>query len=253
MVDTHCHLDLYPDPMLVAEQARSGGTTVIFVTNTPAAFKRAYPHVRSLRNVRIAIGLHPLHAAESRDEWESFRELARETSYVGEVGLDFSPAGIQTKAVQLDAFRFVLESISTLPRFVTVHSRGAETAVLESLGELVRHPVVFHWYTGNLSNLDRALSMGHYFSINPAMFVSNKGRRIIERLPRNRVLLESDGPFAKVDNRSVTPADVAQVITNLRSMWQLSALEIQKQVSSNFWGLLKILQISSSKPTHSEI
>ncbi|HEV7674066.1 MAG TPA: Qat anti-phage system TatD family nuclease QatD [Candidatus Angelobacter sp.] len=243
MVDTHCHLDYYPNPALAAEQAAAAGITVIFVTNTPAAFQRAYPHVRSLRNIRLAIGLHPLHAAESRGEWNRFRELVQQTSYVGEVGLDFSALGVETKLVQIAAFRFVLESIRKLPRFVTIHSRGAETAVLDSLEEMIRHPVVFHWYTGNLSNIDRALSSGHYFSINLSMLASAKGRRIIGRLPPNRVLLESDGPFARVSGRSAVPKDVSQVIVGLGKMWNVSILDAQKQISTNLWDLLKRLQM----------
>ena len=31
------------------------------------------------------------------------------------------------------------------------------------------HPVVFHWYSGTLKNLDAAIERGLFFSINPAM------------------------------------------------------------------------------------
>src|SRR5258708_37911441 len=105
MIDTHCHLDLYPDPASVANQASANSVTVIFVTNTPSAFERAYPHVSSFRNIRLAIGLHPLAAADSQGEWQRFQDLVHKTSYVGEVGLDFSPAGLPTKSLQLSAFR----------------------------------------------------------------------------------------------------------------------------------------------------
>jgi TatD DNase family protein len=243
MIDTHCHLDLYPDPSSVAEQANAGSFTVICVTNTPSAFERAYPHVRSFSNIRLAIGLHPLAVADSQGEWQRFQELVQKTSYVGEVGLDFSPAGAPTKSLQLSAFRFVLTSIRTLPRFVTIHSRGAESAVIELLEELANGPMVFHWYSGSVTNLDRALSLGHYFSINPAMLTSAKGRRVIERIPQNRIFLETDGPFVKVGGRSAIPADVAHVAAGLAQIWGVSLIEARKQINSNLWELMDRLQI----------
>ena len=52
-----------------------------------------------------------------------------------------------------------------------------------------------HWYTGTLRNLEIALSRGYYFSINHQMIKSQNGRNIINRIPMDRILLESDAPF----------------------------------------------------------
>jgi Tat protein secretion system quality control protein TatD with DNase activity len=46
-----------------------------------------------------------------------------------------------------------------------------------------------------------AMKRGHFFSINPAMTWSKKGRTIIEQIPRDRALTESDGPFIDVESR----------------------------------------------------
>ena len=62
MLDTHCHLDLYPDPNRTALNAESAGVFVVCVTNLPSAFLAARPHVRKFKRVRLALGLHPLSA-----------------------------------------------------------------------------------------------------------------------------------------------------------------------------------------------
>src|SRR5215471_8961860 len=149
MIDAHCHLDLYADPSKVAAAADRAGVTTIFVTNSPAAFERARPHIQQFRRVRIALGLHPLTAAKTRNEWTRFRELIDATSYIGEVGLDFSRDGIATKEEQLLAFQFVLRSLAGRRKFISIHSRRAESSVLDLLQENGHTRAVFHWYSGS--------------------------------------------------------------------------------------------------------
>ena len=56
-------------------------------------------------------------------------------------------------------------------------------------------------YTGPLGVVDDALAAGMSFSINPAMVSSAKGRALLARIPRDRVLLETDGPYTRRGSR----------------------------------------------------
>jgi TatD DNase family protein len=146
MLDAHCHLDLYADPSQTAADAENAGVFTVFVTNLPSAFDVAYPHTLRFRKVRVAVGLHPLTARMHTDqELSRFKELVRKNSFIGEVGLDFSRDGLATRDRQLASFRFVLRCLEKKPKFVTIHSRRAEAAVLELLAEEYPHPVGFHW------------------------------------------------------------------------------------------------------------
>lgn len=242
MIDAHCHVDLYPDPTNVAAGADQAGVLTVIVTNLPSAFERAYPHVKPFRKMRLALGLHPLVADRHPAERERFRELVDKTSYVGEVGLDFSRAGYATKEVQVESFRFVLRVLRGRPKFITLHSRRAESAVLDMLDEEGRSPVVFHWYSGALNVLDRALAQGHFFSVNPAMTESPNGRKIIQRLPPERVLTESDGPFVRVKGRAIVPADVITVEDYLADVWQREKSEVRLMIKENFLKLVDPLR-----------
>ena len=88
----------------------------------------------------------------------------------------FSREGRETRNKLLNSFQFVLRCLNNEPKFVTIHSRQAESAVLELLKYEYPHPVVFHWYSGTLNTLESAIQAGHFFSINPAMVRSTKGR-----------------------------------------------------------------------------
>lgn len=242
MIDTHCHVDLYPRPTEIAAGADRAGVLTIIVTNLPSAFDRALPFVQSMKNIRLALGLHPLVAEQHGVERERFTELIDKTSYIGEVGLDFSRAGYSTKELQIESFRFVLRALQGKPKFITLHSRRAEAEVLDILEEEGRSPVVFHWYSGSLVNLKRALDLGHFFSVNPAMFDSPNGRKIVTGLPPERVLTESDGPFVKVRGRAAVPSDVALAEEGLASLWKLERREVTAKVRENFMELLRPLR-----------
>src|SRR5215510_14205873 len=101
MIDTHCHVDLYPRPSEVAAKADRAGILTIIVTNLPSAFDKAYPHASTMKNIRLAVGLHPLLAPQHKKERERFTELVDKTSYIGEIGLDFSQTGFSTRELQI--------------------------------------------------------------------------------------------------------------------------------------------------------
>lgn len=244
MIDTHCHVDLYPRPTDVAAGADRAGILTIIVTNLPSAFERALPFVQPLRNIRLALGLHPLVAEQHEAERGRFAELVDKTSYIGEVGLDFSRAGYSTKELQIESFRFALQALRGKPKFITLHSRRAESTVLDILEEEGRAPVVFHWYSGSLADMKRALDLGHFFSVNPAMFDSLNGRKIVASLPRERVLTESDGPFVKVRGRAVVPADVGLAEEGLASMWKIERRDVTAKIRENFMELIRPLRQS---------
>lgn len=238
LFDTHCHLDRYPDPAAAASQAEQDGVVTIGVTNLPSHFEAGLPHVRKFKRVRLALGLHPLASGSHRAELPAFRRLLPETSYVGEVGLDFSKEGAATRDEQEVSFREVLAALAGTKKFVTLHSRGAEARVLELLTEYGVGPVVFHWYTGPLDVLEDVIGRGHFVSVNPAMVRAQTGRAVISLVPRDRMLTETDGPYVRVGGKPARPADVAIVIEHLATIWSASLDEVTSTLYENFRTLL---------------
>ena len=238
MLDTHCHIDLYPNPLAIAKEVERQGILTIAVTNLPSHFEMGLPHLHGFRQIRPALGLHPLMAEHHERERKKFKQTFSKTSYIGEIGLDFSKVGRDTKDIQIESLRFVFDQIQDRPRFVSLHSRGAEGTVLELLEEFNILGAVFHWYSGSLTVLDQAVQSGHYFSINPAMIRSKKGRNVIDRIPLDRILTESDGPHVQLRNQPVRPTNIKTVLEVLGDIWGMSFQEADGQVWSNFVKLL---------------
>lgn len=109
-------------------------------------------------------------------------------------GPGFSTEGRATQAAQEHAFGRVLRNVAGRRQLLTVHSRRAQRPVLDLLAESGVGPAVFHGYSGPFGVLDELLEAGHYCSFDPAMTRSKKGQDIIRRVPRDRILAETDGP-----------------------------------------------------------
>lgn len=200
MIDTHCHFDMMPQPEAYIRQREQAGDIVIGMTNKSSHFQMGQPHLQGYKHIRLALGLHPLLAAESKREVTLFKRLVDQTSYIGEIGLDFSKEGIITKDEQIAVLRELLSAIRGKKKIVSVHSRKAEKELLALLGEYEIENVIFHWYSGPIDLIPSILAQGYYFSVNEAMCESKNGRAIIEKIPRERVLTETDAPYNERSN-----------------------------------------------------
>jgi len=239
MIDTHCHVDRYINPQQIAQEAENQGVTTIAVTTLPEFFEQSFSLFRSYKRVRLALGLHPLEASSHiAVQRQKFIQLLPKTSYIGEIGLDFSPAGRATMEKQIESFRFVLNQVRDRPRFITIHSRNAEAKVFELLKEYKIPIVAFHWYSGSLRLIEKIVGAGYYFSVNPAMIISKKGQNIIAQIPKERVLTETDGPYVKIGNEPARPRDVQVVISFLSSLWKINQPEATQQIYTNFNNIL---------------
>lgn len=208
IIDTHCHFDMMPNPEAFIRQREKDGDIVIGMTNLPSHFEMGFPHVGGFRHIRLALGLHPLLAADNKREISRFKRLVDQTSYIGEIGLDFSREGVATKNDQVKVLRELLAVIRGKKKIVSVHSRKAERELFDLLCEYEMENVVFHWYSGPTELIPEIISKGYYFSVNEAMTVSKNGCSIIEKIPRNRILTETDAPYNE-------KADIKKALLNM--------------------------------------
>lgn len=195
MIDTHCHFDMMPKPEAYIRQRELVGDIVIGMTNLPSHFQMGQPHLKGYKHIRLALGMHPLLATERKIEVPLFKRLVDQTSYIGEIGLDFSKEGYATKDDQIEVLHELLSAIRGKKKIVSVHSRKAEKELMALLCEYEIENVVFHWYSGPVDLIPDILAQGYYFSVNEAMCLSKNGRAIIEKIPWERLLTETDAPY----------------------------------------------------------
>ena len=233
LTDTHCHIDAYDNPVAVLDDARAAGVHVIAVTEDPGKYRLLRTRLGPRDGVDIALGFHPLRAGQaSPHDLARFLRLLPQATWIGEIGLDFSHAGVATRKQQLRAFETILADPRLRTRPVTVHSRGAEHETITRLAQ-AHVPAILHWYTGPLAAVDDALAAGLWFSINPAMLRSKKAMPLLQRLPPERILLETDGPFARCGTRPAVPSDLPRTLDHLAQLWNKSTSEARTAILQN--------------------
>lgn len=241
-VDMHCHLDLYPDPKRQVEEIGRSGAYVLSVTTTPSAWPQTRALATAHPRINTALGLHPQLARERRGELGLFDRLLPEVRYVGEVGLDGAAECKAFWPQQVDVFEHVLRScVNSGGRILTVHSRSAATPVLQALE---RHRgfgvAVLHWFTGTKAELLKAVEVDCWFSVGNAMVRSKRGRELVALMPTDRVLTETDGPFAKSQGVSLRPAQCDDTITYLSELWSMESKSVRAKIVGNFRRLVSL-------------
>lgn len=227
MIDTHCHFDMMSNPESYIQRMANEGHTVIGMTNCPEHFLAGINFVKSYSRIRLALGFHPLVVPEIYNQLGLFDQLENQTSYIGEVGLDFYRCSQKSKDIQIQVFSHICELIKGKRKIVSIHSRKAEYEVLNILEQNNVTTPILHWYTGPVDLIDRAIALGCYFSINESMTCSNGGRLIISQIPQDRILTETDAPY----NRK---SDIRNALMNM----SISPDTVER----NFRTLLKTLQ-----------
>jgi TatD DNase family protein len=212
LIDFHCHVDLYPDFERLVQECDKRRVFTLAVTTTPKSWPRNRDLASATKHVRPALGLHPQLVGERWREVDDWLRFLPEARYVGEIGLDAGPAYFRTLDRQKNVFRIVLQACAAEGgKILSVHTVRAVKATLDMVEEHLprdRGTVVLHWFTGTLSEARRAVELGCYFSVNAAMLRSERGRKLVESLPFNRLLTETDGPFTEEAGRPARPWDV---------------------------------------------
>lgn len=177
MIDLHCHLDLYKDPLSLLPKVEQYCDFVLAVTTSPRAWEITSKYFSGVDCIHTAIGLHPELVKERSVEREILFANMPNVKFVGEVGIDGTKANITSLNLQKEVFgEIVQKSEQCGGKIFSIHSRNATTLVLDVLEKYsIQSTSVLHWFSGTVKELDRAISLGCWFSINTSMLSSKKG------------------------------------------------------------------------------
>ena len=231
LIDTHCHINFFKNAGEVALECEKRRTHTIYVTTLPSQFDETFEYIKQLKYVYISLGFHCLESDYNLEKEKNlFLKNINKTKFIGEIGLDFSKRAIKSKEKQIEVFEFVLNSIKNKDKIINLHSASAEDEVLKMIVQYKIKRAIFHWYSGKIGTLNQIIDYGYYFSINESMCKSKKGQNIISKLPRNKVLIETDAPFIK----DVLPFKNYYVYSYLSNIWQLDIDEVINITYTNF-------------------
>lgn len=241
MIDLHSHLDLYQDGLALAQEVNRRNEFTLVVTTSPRAYRATSRMFAGLRNIKVGLGLHPEVSAAKQGELDDLLAGIAKAPFIGEIGMDGSPRFRGSLSIQEPIFRAALSECGRHPgKVMSIHSRGAERRVVELLATTKHAGVpLLHWFSGTLAELENAVRIGCWFSVGPAMLAGGKGRALVARMPLNRVLPETDGPFTSVGGKPLQPWDAWSVREPLAEIWGMPVADIGEQLRQNLHRLLR--------------
>ncbi|GHB86391.1 Qat anti-phage system TatD family nuclease QatD [Persicitalea jodogahamensis] len=237
LVDYHCHLDLYPNfESLISDCERSRIHTLT-VTTTPKAWPRNIELTKNLEFVRTALGMHPQLILQIENELPIWEEYLFQAKFIGEVGLDAGPRFYNSFDVQKRVFNNIISQCSRIGnKILTVHAVRTASKILEVFEQyklLDNNKVVLHWFSGSPYDAKKAIDMGCYFSVNLTMLSTPKGVALLNDIPKDRILTETDGPFTQRNGINQEPKDALYCVDRIASIWSFTPNETRDIIYQN--------------------
>jgi len=243
LVDTHCHLGdagFAGDRAETLDRAAAAGVGhVVVVGESPEAAASALELARREPRVSATAGVHP-HIASSWDDaaaaWLERQLGQARVVAAGEMGLDYH-YGNAPREQQRSAFAAQLALAARAGKPAIIHAREADDDVAALLRNQPDAVAILHSFSGGDALLDAGIALGHYFSFSGMLTFRNWRRdAAVRRIPRDRLLVETDAPYlAPVPHRGKRnePAFVVEVAKRLGEVLGLALDEVARLTTEN--------------------
>jgi len=196
--------------------------------------------------IYAAVGIHPWNVNQlAPKELQQTVDFIAEKSAnkekvvaIGEVGLDPQYAKKKAqKEQQAEVFREMLRLAAELGLPVIVHSRWSSQKILDILPSYRLRGVLWHWFSSPIELLPRIVERGDYVSEGPPVVFSARIQEVIQAVPLERLLTETDGPVqysAFFKNMPTTPAFIPEVVKAISQVKGIDESQVAEQILLNF-------------------
>jgi TatD DNase family protein len=198
-------------------------------------------HFVNSDSFKAFVGIHPQHACAKM--LESFNDFfLRNTESVdgiGEIGLDptyTTNNGSNSIESQRTVFSQMLSIAERNNKPVSIHSRRSLKEVLDILPSYRLKRVVFHWYDGNKSFLNKINESGYYVSFGPYLLYSEDKKILLTKSDLSLLLLETDGPvsYRHCFNNSVTsPVFIISLLNFVSNVLKKNFNDVSERIFRN--------------------
>jgi TatD DNase family protein len=253
LTDTHTHLyseEFSEDRDEMIQRALAVGVKRFFI---PAIDSSYVPSMYELEanypeNIFLMCGLHPTYTKENYLEELAFveRQLQERKFYaIGEIGIDLYWDKTFLKEQQ-ESFRRQIGWAKQYKLPIVIHCREAFDEVFEILEEQKSDDLfgIFHCFTGNFEQAQRAISLNMKLGIGGVVtFKNGKIDQYLNQIDLKHIVLETDSPylapipFRGKRNESAYVVNVAQKLADLYGKSVEEIAEITTQNSKEVFGI----------------
>jgi len=250
--DTHAHYDsgaFNADRMeLLASMPEQGVELILNPGCDLASSRTAVELPNAFPFVYAAVGVHPSDCGEWTDgHIDALRALAADPKVraIGEIGLDYYWKENPPKDFQKMVFHAQMELAEELGLPVIIHDREAHQDCLEVVKAHPNVKGVYHCYSGSLEDAKTLTKLGWMISFTGVVTYKNarKALEVIEWLPMDRMMIETDSPYLTPEpwrgkrNDSSKVYRVAETIAAIKGIEAEEAARITLENGKRFFGI----------------
>ena len=234
MIDTHAHLDACerPEADLVADAEQAGVRRVLAIGMDGASCRAALAAAEAFPQVFAAIGRHPSMTTgfDDADAAELAALAAHERcAAIGETGLDFK-RDYAPRADMERAFVAQIELARETGKPLVIHTREAADETIALLdAHAPGHPTVMHCFSLT-DHLDACLERRYWISFagNVTYPKSDALRAAAQRVPDDRLLVETDAPYLAAQPVRGQENEPAHVVHTARALAEVRGVSYEE-------------------------
>ena len=251
LIDTHCHLDFEvfsEDLNAIIERAQFAGVDkMITISTRMSRLSNLLKITDTYECVSCSVGVHPCEVGEEGDV--TIEDILIHADHpkvvgIGETGLDYFHK-VSNAHAQLDSFMVHIDAARKSKLPLIIHSRNADddmTFILEREVKNGNFNGVLHCFTGGMALAEKAIELGLYISISGIITFKNARELIavVDRIPLNRLLIETDAPYlapTPFRGKRNEPAYVTHTHQKLANIKKTSVEEFAKITRENSFRL----------------
>ena len=252
--DSHCHLDderFDKDrEVLIEEIKKANITRFVSAGYNIESSKKGVELSKKYDYIYTTCGISPNDIPQTDEElWKGIEEIKdlikenindKKIVAIGEIGLDYYwEKDLERRELQKQAFMKQIEVANTLDLPIVIHTREA---VMDTLDILKKYTVnkkgVFHCCPLNRELVKEALKLRFYISFaGPVTFKNSKNaNEIIEMVPNDKMLIETDSPYLApepVRGSRNDPRNVKYIAQKIADVKGISLEEVAKITYDN--------------------
>lgn len=264
LFDSHAHYDdekFNEDRYEIIENLKENGVSrFIAIGCNLETSKKAIEFAMKYEFVNATCGIHPSEIPQTEEElWKNIlkiKEIVEEANKnkqgtviaIGEIGLDYHWEGFN-KELQKIAFEKQIELANELKLPISIHSRDAISDTLEILKNRVMPEMrgVFHCCALNRELVKEALKLGFYISFAGTITFKNSKNadEIINMVPIDRILIETDSPYLSPEPNRGKRNDSRNVRYVAEKIAKVRGLTLEEVAKITFKNTIKCFNIES--------
>lgn len=263
LIDTHCHLHFNAfnkdRNVLIDRLLADDIWTVNAGTDMNSSKEAVVLANRYEEGLYAAVGIHPFDTAVTNEpNWNFLKELAlnKKTVAIGECGLDyFRINNKELKIKQKEVFLKQIELANEIGKPLIIHCRATKGTFdayyecLEILTKIYKLQTksqklngVIHFYQGDLDIAEKFIELGFFIAFSGIITYNDQFNNLIKSLSLDRVLAETDSPFAApvlYRGRRNEPSYIIEVIKKIAAVKKLDTSEVSALLTENAKRLFK--------------